>query len=88
MIQCYNGDCKFTILRDTKCSNCCTDNTLEALEVAFKKLKVNGLEDFNEFMLVHFPLKEIREKHEMRLLALEKEHLAVKVQKIQKVQVK
>ena len=88
MIQCYNGDCKFTILRDVVCSNCGTDNTLEALEVAFKKLEVNGLEDFNEFMLVHFPLKEIRDKHETRLLSLEKEHLTSKLQKIQKIQVK
>ena len=88
MIQCYNGDCKFTILRDVECSNCGTDNTLEALEVAFKKLEVNGLEDFNEFMLVHFPIKEIRDKHETRLLSLEKERLTFKLQKIQKVQVK
>lgn len=83
MIQCYNGDCKFTILRNTECSNCGTDNTLEVLEVAFKKLKVNGLEDFNEFMLAHFPQKEIRDKHAVRLLSLEKEHLTSKLQKIQ-----
>ena len=88
VIQCYNGDCKFTILRDVKCSNCGTDNTLEALEVAFKKLEVNGLEDFNEFMLVHFPLKEIRDKHEMRLLSLGEEHLTDKIQKIQRIQAK
>ena len=88
MIQCYNGDCKFTILRDVECSNCGTDNTLEALEVAFKKLEVNGLKDFNEFMLVHFPLKEIRDKHETRLLSLQKEHPTTKLQKIQKIQVK
>ncbi|WP_101478153.1 hypothetical protein [Candidatus Nitrosotalea bavarica] len=88
MIQCYNGDCKFIILRNTECSNCGTDNTLEALEIAFKKLEDSGLKDFNEFMLVHFPLKEIRDKHEIRLLSLEKEHLTSKLQKIQKVQVK
>ena len=88
VIQCYNGDCKFTILRNTECSNCGTDNTLEVLEAAFKKLEVNGLEDFNEFMLAHFPLKEIRDKHEIRLLSLEKEHLTSRLQKIQKVQVK
>ena len=86
VIQCYNGDCKFTILRGTECNNCGTDNTLEALEVAFRKLEVNGLEDFNEFMLVHFPLKEIREKYETRLLSLEKEHLIAKLQKIKKIQ--
>jgi hypothetical protein len=86
VIQCYNGDCKFTILVSTVCSNCSTDNTLEALEVAFKKLEVNGLKDFNEFRLVHFPLKEIRDKHKTRLLSLEKEHLISKLQKTQKVQ--
>ena len=84
VIQCYNGDCKFTILRGTECNNCGTDNTLEALEAAFKKLQESGLEAFNEFMLVHFPLKEIREKHETRLLLLEKDHLVAKLQKIKK----
>jgi hypothetical protein len=82
VIQCYNGDCKFAILRGTQCSNCGTDNTLEVLEIAFKKLEDNGIENFNEFMLVHFPLKEIRDKHETRLLLLEKEHLVNKIQKI------
>lgn len=81
MIQCYNGDCKFTILRNVECSNCGTDNTLEALDVAFKKLKVNGLQDFQEFMQVHFPLKEIRDKHEARLLSLEKERPTPKIQR-------
>ena len=75
MIQCYNGDCKFTILKGIECNNCGTDNTLEALEAAFKTLQEKGLETFNELMLVHFPLREIREKHETRLLLLEKEHL-------------
>ena len=84
MIQCYNGDCKFTILRGTECNNCGTDNTLEALEDAFKILEANGVDNFNEFMLVHFPLKEIREKHEIRLLSLEKEHLVTRLQKIKK----
>ena len=84
MIQCYNGDCKFTILRGTECSNCGTDNTLEALEIGFKNLEGNELKNFNEFMLVHFPLKDIRDKHETRLLLLEKEHLAIKLQKIKK----
>ena len=82
MIQCYNGDCKFTILRDAKCSSCGTDNTLEALEAAFKKLESAGLGDFNEFMLVHFPVNEIRDKHKTRLLLLEKEHLTSRLQKI------
>jgi hypothetical protein len=76
VIQCYNGDCKFTILRDTNCTNCGTDNTLEVLEVAFKKLQDGGLDDFNEFMRVHFPLKEIRDKHEIRLLSLKNESTA------------
>jgi len=83
VIQCYNGDCKFTILRNVECSNCGTDNTLEALEVAFKKLEANGLKDFDEFMLAHFPLKEIRDKHKTRLLSLEKEHLTSRLQKVQ-----
>ena len=81
MILCYNGDCEFTILKGTECNNCGTDNTLEALEAAFKTLEVEGLENFSKLMLVHFPLKEIREKHEIRLLSLEKEHLA-KLQEI------
>jgi hypothetical protein len=55
VIQCYNGDCKFLILKGTRCTNCGTDNTLEVLEIAFKKLEDNDLKEFNEFMVVHFP---------------------------------
>ena len=84
MIQCYNGDCKSTILKDTVCNNCCTDNTLEALEIAFKYLEYNDLKNYNEFMLAHFPLKDIRDRHETRLLLLEKDHLVTKLQKIKK----
>ena len=85
MIQCYNGDCKFSILRGTECNSCGTDNTLEALDEAFKTLQKNGREYFNDFMLAHFPLREIREKHETRLLLLEKEYLISKLQKIKKI---
>ena len=84
MIQCYNGYCKSIILKDTECNNCGTDNTLEALEIAFKYLEDNDLKNYNEFMLVHFPLKDIRDKHETRLLSLEKDHLVTKLQKIKK----
>ncbi|MDE1770273.1 MAG: hypothetical protein KGI28_06965 [Thaumarchaeota archaeon] len=85
VIQCYNGDCKFTILRGTECNRCGTDNTLEALEASFKILQKNDLEAFNKFMIIHFPVNEIREKHETRLISLEKEHLVSRLQKIKKV---
>jgi len=88
VFQCYNGDCKSTIVRDTECRICGTDNTLEALEIAFKKLESTGLEDFNEFMSAHFPLKDIRDKHEIRLLSLEKERLTSRLEKMHKVHAK
>jgi hypothetical protein len=88
VFQCYIGDCKFTIIQGTECRMCGNDNTLEALDVAFKKLESTGLEDFNEFMLVHFPSKEIRDKHEIRLLSLGKEHLTSRLEKIQKIHTK
>jgi len=54
---------------------------LEALESAFNKLENCKIEDFNGFMLDHFPSKDIREKHETRLLLLQKERQMYNLQK-------
>jgi len=62
MIRCTKSTCRSKIARGTICGKCGTDNSREAGEIALEILDERGIEELDEFMLIHFPDERKRKK--------------------------
>jgi hypothetical protein len=62
MMHCISSTCRRKITRGTICSKCGLDNSREAGRIALEILEERGVEDLDEFMLVHFPDENKRKK--------------------------
>ena len=62
MMHCVNSTCRGKIVRGTVCSKCGKDNVKEAGMIALEILEDRGIEELDDFMLVHFPDENKRKK--------------------------
>ncbi|HEU5221633.1 MAG TPA: hypothetical protein VFU58_06190 [Candidatus Nitrosotalea sp.] len=62
MMHCISSTCRRKITRGTICSKCGLDNSREAGRIALEILEERGVEDLDEFMLIHFPDENKRKK--------------------------
>ena len=62
MMHCVSSTCRARIARGTKCIKCGMDNSREAGRIALEILDERGVEELDDFMLVHFPDENKRKK--------------------------
>jgi len=62
MMRCVNSRCRSKILRGAMCAKCGLDNSREAGRIALEILEERGVEELDEFMLLHFPDEPKRKK--------------------------
>lgn len=62
MMHCVNSKCRARISRGVACSKCGLDNSREAGRIGLEILEDRGVEELDEFMLVHFPDENKRKK--------------------------
>ena len=62
MMHCISSTCRGKIARGTICSKCGLDNSREAGRIALEILDERGVEELDDFMLVHFPDENKRKK--------------------------
>ena len=62
MMRCINSACRSKIHRGTVCVKCGLDNSREAGRIALEILDERGVEELDEFMLIHFPDENKRKK--------------------------
>ncbi|MGI0065586.1 MAG: hypothetical protein ACREA5_01320 [Nitrosotalea sp.] len=61
-MHCVNSKCRARISRGVACSKCGLDNSREAGRIGLEILEDRGVEELDEFMLVHFPDENKRKK--------------------------
>lgn len=62
MIRCVNSTCRSKIARGATCGKCGLDNSREAGRVALEILDERGVEELDDFMIIHFPDENKRKK--------------------------
>jgi hypothetical protein len=62
MMHCVNSKCRAKIIRGIACSKCGLDNSREAGRIGLEILEDRGVEELDEFMLIHFPDENKRKK--------------------------
>ncbi|MEO9308099.1 hypothetical protein NSIN_20873 [Nitrosotalea sinensis] len=62
MFRCFSSDCRARIMRGTKCLKCGLDNSREAGRIGLEILDERGIEELDDFMLIHFPDENKRKK--------------------------
>lgn len=62
MMRCVNSSCRSKILRGAMCGKCGLDNSREAGRIALEILDERGIDELDEFMLLHFPDEKKRKK--------------------------
>ncbi|MGI0017632.1 MAG: hypothetical protein ACREA1_02860 [Nitrosotalea sp.] len=62
MMHCASANCRGKIVRGVLCSKCGMDNSREAGMIALEILDERGIEELDEFMLIHFPDEAKRKK--------------------------
>ncbi|MDE1831727.1 MAG: hypothetical protein KGI02_05075 [Thaumarchaeota archaeon] len=62
MIYCVNSRCRARIARGVACNKCGLDNSREAGRIGLEILEDRGVEELDEFMLIHFPDENKRKK--------------------------
>ncbi|MGI0060558.1 MAG: hypothetical protein ACREBJ_12405 [Nitrosotalea sp.] len=62
MMHCVNSKCRARISRGVTCSKCGLDNSREAGRIGLEILEDRGVEELDEFMLIHFPDENKRKK--------------------------
>ncbi len=62
MMHCVNSKCRARISRGVACSKCGLDNSREAGRIGLEILEDRGVEELDEFMLIHFPDENKRKK--------------------------
>ncbi len=62
MIRCVHTTCRAKIVRGTTCPKCNLDNSREIGRIALEILEERGVEELDEFMLIHFPDENKRKK--------------------------
>ena len=62
MIRCVHSTCRAKILRGATCPKCNLDNSREVGRIALEILEERGVEELDEFMLIHFPDENKRKK--------------------------
>ncbi len=61
-MHCVNSKCRARISRGVACSKCGLDNSREAGRIGLEILEDRGVEELDEFMLIHFPDENKRKK--------------------------
>lgn len=61
-MRCISSTCRAKIIRGTLCSKCGLDNAREAGRIALELLEERGIEELDEFLLIHFPDENKRKK--------------------------
>ena len=61
-MRCVNSTCRSKILRGAMCGKCGLDNSREAGRIALEILDERGIDELDEFMLLHFPDEKKRKK--------------------------
>ena len=62
MMRCVNSTCRAKIPRGALCVKCGLDNSREAGRIALEILDERGIDELDDFMLLHFPDKAKRKK--------------------------
>ncbi len=62
MMHCVNFKCRARISRGVACPKCGLDNSREAGRIGLELLEDRGIEELDEFMLIHFPDEHKRKK--------------------------
>ena len=62
MIRCVRSTCRAKIVRGAICPKCNHDNSREIGRIALELLEERGVEELDEFMLIHFPDENKRKK--------------------------
>lgn len=61
-MRCVSSTCRAKILRGALCSKCGLDNSREAGRIALELLEERGIEELDEFLVIHFPDENKRKK--------------------------
>ena len=62
MIRCVNSTCRSKIARGAKCGKCGLDNSREVGRIALEILDERGIDELDDFILIHFPDERKRKK--------------------------
>ena len=62
MFRCISSSCRGKILRGTVCSKCGLENAKEAGRIALEILDERGIDELDEFLVIHFPDENKRKK--------------------------
>lgn len=61
-MRCVNSTCRSKILRGAMCGKCGLDNSREAGRIALEILDERGIDELDDFLLLHFPDENKRKK--------------------------
>lgn len=61
-MRCVSSPCRAKILRGALCSKCGLDNSREAGRIALELLEERGIDELDEFLVIHFPDENKRKK--------------------------
>ena len=61
-MRCVSSSCRAKILRGAMCSKCGLDNSREAGRIALEILDERGIDELDEFLVIHFPDENKRKK--------------------------